>query len=164
MSARTGAFSTIFVPDRYDRPVEASGCGWNPEAVASYGLIYSGTLEGAMKLEIELDVPDGAGLSRGVDCGADYPVARAVQSALGDWISVAEAPCPAQVATLRSAFHLDLGESEAIVGAASNVPVRRGMVVIRTPLIYADAKILGLIVNVKEKLELRFYGFPVVES
>ena len=36
----------------------------------------------------------------------------------------------------------------------------RGVVVIRTPLIYADAKILGLIDNVREKLdELRNYGF-----
>lgn len=36
----------------------------------------------------------------------------------------------------------------------------RGLVVIRTPLIYADAKILGLIGSVQEKLdELRSHGF-----
>jgi predicted nucleic acid-binding protein len=78
------------------------------------------------------------------------------------------------VATLRSAFHLDLGESEAILVAEAlrNAPVpmdkrrgvrcarSRGLVVIRTPLIYADAKILGLIDSVREKLdELRSHGF-----
>lgn len=36
-----------------------------------------------------------------VESGADYPVAKAVEAALGDWASVAEAPGPAQVATLR---------------------------------------------------------------
>ena len=51
-----------------------------------------------------------------VDSGADYPVASAVKAALGDWISVAEAPDPAPVTALRSAFHLDSGESEAIRG------------------------------------------------
>ena len=36
----------------------------------------------------------------------------------------------------------------------------RGITVIRTPLIYADAKILGLIDNLREKLdELRLRGF-----
>lgn len=36
----------------------------------------------------------------------------------------------------------------------------RGLVVIRTPLIYADAKILGLIGSVQEKLdEPRSHGF-----
>jgi predicted nucleic acid-binding protein len=78
------------------------------------------------------------------------------------------------VATLGSAFHLDLGESEAILVAEAlgNAPVlmderrgvrcarSRGIVVIRTPLIYADAKILGLIGSVQEKLdELRSHGF-----
>jgi hypothetical protein len=78
------------------------------------------------------------------------------------------------VAALRSAFHLDLGESEAVLVAEAlgNAPVplderrgvrcarSRGLVVIRTPLIYADAKILGLIGSVQEKLdELRSHGF-----
>ena len=109
-----------------------------------------------------------------VKSGADYPVAKAVQAALGDWIVVAEGPSPAQVANLRSAFHLDLGESEAILVAEGlgNTPVlmderrgvqcarSRGMVVIRTPLIYAEAKILGLIGSVQTKLdELRSHGF-----
>ena len=109
-----------------------------------------------------------------VQSGADYPVAKAVQAALGSWISVAEAPDPAQVAALRRNFHLDLGESEAILAAESlgNAPVlmdeqrgvrcarSRGLVVIRTPLIYASAKILGLVGSVQEKLdELRAHGF-----
>jgi predicted nucleic acid-binding protein len=68
-----------------------------------------------------------------VESGADYPVAKAVEAALGDWASVAEAPGPAHVATLRSAFHLDLGESEAILVAEAlgDAPVlmdeRRGV-------------------------------------
>lgn len=114
-----------------------------------------------------------------VESGADYPVAKAVEAALGDWVSVAEAPGPGQVATLRSAFHLDLGESEAILVAEAlgNAPVlmderrgvrcarSRGLVVIRTPLIYADAKILGLIGSVQEKLdELRSHGFRLSPS
>jgi predicted nucleic acid-binding protein len=109
-----------------------------------------------------------------VESGADYPVAKVVEGALGNWVSVAEAPGPALVATLRSAFHLDLGESEAILVAEAlgNAPVlmderrgvrcarSRGLVLIRTPLIYADAKILGLIGSVQEKLdELRSHGF-----
>ena len=109
-----------------------------------------------------------------MESGADYPVAKAVQAALGNWISIAEAPSPENMATLRRAFHLDLGESEAIVVAEAlgNTPVlmderrgvqcarSRGMVVIRTPLIYADAKILGLIGSVQDKLdELRSHGF-----
>ena len=109
-----------------------------------------------------------------VESGAHYPVATAVQAALGKWISVAEAPDPEQVATLRSAFHLDLGESEAILVAETlgNAAVlmderrgvqcarARGMTVIRTPLIYANAKILGLIGSVQDKLdELRSQGF-----
>ena len=78
------------------------------------------------------------------------------------------------MATLRSVFHLDLGESDAILVAEAlgNALVlmderrgvrcarSRGLVVIRTPLIYADAKILGLIGSVQEKLdELRSQGF-----
>ena len=40
----------------------------------------------------------------------------------------------------------------------------RGMTVIRTPLIYADAKILGLIGSVQEKLDqLRTKGFRLAD-
>lgn len=114
-----------------------------------------------------------------VESGADYPVGKAVQSALGSWISVAEAPEPAQVAVLRRAFHLDLGESEAILVAEAlqNAPVlmderrgvhcarSRGVVVVRTPLIYAHAKILGLVGSVRTKLdELRFHGFRLSDG
>ena len=97
-----------------------------------------------------------------------------MQAALGDWISVAEAPGSAQVAALRRAFHLGPGESEAILVAEAleNAPVlmderrgvqcarSRGIVVIRTPLIYAHAKLLGLVGSVRERLdELRSHGF-----
>jgi predicted nucleic acid-binding protein len=68
-----------------------------------------------------------------VESGADYPAANLVQAALGNWISVAEAPSPEKVAALRGAFRLDLGESEAILVAEAlgNTPVlmdeRRGV-------------------------------------
>jgi len=48
-----------------------------------------------------------------VESGRNYPVSQAVEAALGDWISVAEPPGPAQVAALRREFGLDPGESEA---------------------------------------------------
>jgi predicted nucleic acid-binding protein len=71
------------------------------------------------------------------------------------------------VAALRRAFHLDLGESEAILvaEALNNASVlmdeqrgvqcarSRGIVVIRTPLIYAHAKLLGLVGSVQERLD-----------
>jgi len=109
-----------------------------------------------------------------VESGTDYPVGEAVQAALGNWIYVAAAPAPEQVATLRREFHLDPGECEAILVAEAlgNAPVlmderrgvrcarSRGLVVIRTPLIYADAKIRGLIGSVHEKLDaLTSHGF-----
>ena len=109
-----------------------------------------------------------------VERGAGYPVGKAVAAALGEWISVAEAPDAAQIISLRSEHRLDAGESEAILVAEAlgkavllmdeQRGVRcarlRGMTVIRTPLIYADAKILGLIGSVQEKLdELRSHGF-----
>ena len=83
-------------------------------------------------------------------------------------------PEDAQVVSLRREYRLDLGESEAILVAESlgrppllmdeQRGVRcarlRGMTVIRTPLIYADAKTLGLISSVRDKLdELRLCGF-----
>ena len=86
----------------------------------------------------------------------------------------AGAPGSAEIAALRRAFHLDLGESEAILVAESlvNAPVlmderrgvkcarSRGVVVIRTSLIYAHAKLLGLVGSVQQKLdELRSHGF-----
>ena len=87
---------------------------------------------------------------------------------------MAAPPDEAQVASLRQEYRLDRGESEAIlVAEALGGPpllmdeqrgVRcarlRGMTVIRTPLIYAEAKSLGLIASVREKLdELRLCGF-----
>jgi predicted nucleic acid-binding protein len=99
--------------------------------------------------------------------GAAYPVQSAVLSALGQWISLADAPDAASVQRLKMECRLDLGESEAIVVAESlgndcllmdeqrGVRGARswGMIVIRTPLIYTDAKILGLIGSVRERLD-----------
>jgi uncharacterized protein len=109
-----------------------------------------------------------------VEKGSAYPVGKVVGAALGTWISVAEIPDAAKVAALRMEYRLDLGESEAIVVAETlgNLPLLmderrgvrcarlRGMTVIRTPLIYADAKILGLIGSVRDKLDqLKLHGF-----
>lgn len=105
--------------------------------------------------------------------GSAFPVSAAVRTALGNWISVAQAPDDRQVADLQREYHLDRGESEAILVAESlgKVPLlmdeqrgvrcarMRGLTVIRTPLIYADAKILGLVSSVRQKLEdLRAQG------
>ena len=109
-----------------------------------------------------------------VERGAHYPVGKAVRAALGTWISVAEPPDAEQVISLRREHRLDQGAGEAILVAESlgKPPLlmderrgvrcarQKGMTVIRTPLIYADAKILGLIGSVREKLdELRSQGF-----
>jgi hypothetical protein len=109
-----------------------------------------------------------------VESGLDYPVAAAVLAALGKWVSVASAPDAGPVASLQREHRPDLGESEAILVAESleRVPLlmderrgvkcarSRGLAVIRTPLIYADARILGLVASVRAKLdELRASGF-----
>ena len=109
-----------------------------------------------------------------VESGPDYPVAAAVRTALNTWISVAEPPPANEVAALQREYRLDLGESEAILVAESlgRIPLLmdeqrgvrcarfRGLTVIRTPLVYADAKMLGLIGSVRQKLdELRSVGF-----
>jgi uncharacterized protein len=109
-----------------------------------------------------------------VERGAAYPVGKAVTAALGKWITVADAPDSVQVVSLRHEFRLDLGESEAILVAENlgKMPLlmderrgvrcarSRGITVIRTPMIYADAKILGLIPSARTKLEdLRLHGF-----
>ena len=114
-----------------------------------------------------------------VERGAAYPVGKAVRAALGEWISVAPAPDATRVDDLRREYRLDLGESEAILVAESmgKVPLLmderrgvrcarlRGITVIRTPLIYADAKILGLVSTVREKLdELRAFGFRLSDQ
>lgn len=114
-----------------------------------------------------------------VEGGAGYPVGNAVRSALGDWISVVEPPDNSQVAALRREHRLDLGESEAILVAEAlgKLPLLaderrgvrcarlRGLTVIRTPLIYADAKILGLVGSIREKLDaLRSCGFRLSDE
>jgi predicted nucleic acid-binding protein len=109
-----------------------------------------------------------------VEKGSAYPVGKAVRAALGTWISVADAPDASKVAALQAECRLDLGESEAILVAESlgQVPLlmderrgvqcarSRGVTVIRTPLIYAEAKTLGLIGSVRQKLDqLKSHGF-----
>lgn len=111
--------------------------------------------------------------------GSHYAVGKAVDAALGAWISVAEAPDAEHVISLRREHRLDQGEGEAILVAESlgKPPLlmderrgvrcarQKGMTVIRTPLIYADAKILGLIGSVREKLdELRSHGFRLSDQ
>ena len=114
-----------------------------------------------------------------VEKGAGYAVGKAVSEALGKWISVGNAPNSHQVLEIRREYRLDLGESEAILIAENlgNVPLlmderrgvrcarQRGIVVVRTPMIYADAKILGLISSVRKKLdELRQCGFRLSDQ
>jgi predicted nucleic acid-binding protein len=111
--------------------------------------------------------------------GVRYPVNQAVRRALADWIFVAEAPDAAKVAALTTEFGLDPGESQAIAVAESlarapllmderrGVPCARsrGLTVTRTPMIYANAKILGLIENVGKKLDdLRHVGFRLSDD
>ena len=108
------------------------------------------------------------------ESGVKYPVAAAVQAALGEWISVAPIPDALEVGILQREYHLDLGESEAIIVAESlgklsllmddrrgvKCARSRGLTVIRTPLIYADAKILGLIDDLRQKLDdMRANGY-----
>ena len=94
-----------------------------------------------------------------VEKGSAFPVEKNVRAALGKWISVAEAPDAMKVMELRREYRLDLGESEAVLVAETlgNLPLLmderrgvrcarlRGATVIRTPMSYADAKVLGLI-------------------
>jgi hypothetical protein len=94
-------------------------------------------------------------------------------------MSVSEIPDPFRVRTLIREEKLDPGESEAIIIAEPLKPAAplmdeqrgvrcarmRGLTVIRTPLIYADARILGLIGSVREKLDqLRIHGFRLADE
>jgi predicted nucleic acid-binding protein len=114
-----------------------------------------------------------------VERGLQYPVGKAVHAALGGWITVAAAPDAQQVISLRREHRLDQGEGEAILVAESlgKPPLlmderrgvrcarQKGLTVIRTPLIYADAKHLGLIRTVREKLDaLRARGFRLSDQ
>jgi predicted nucleic acid-binding protein len=112
-----------------------------------------------------------------VESGAEYPVSAEVAKAMSTWISVAE-PDVEAVSGLQREFRLHPGESEAIIVAESmGVPLlmderrgvhcarSRGLTVIRTPLIYADARILGLIPSLRAKLDqLRAVGFHLSEQ
>jgi predicted nucleic acid-binding protein len=102
-----------------------------------------------------------------------YPVHVAVTNALGNWMEIGSPPAPAQVRSLMQAHDLEKGECEAIVIAGEfATPLLMdeqdavlhargaGITVIRTPMIYAEAKLHGLIRSVGEKLnELRDNGF-----
>ena len=111
--------------------------------------------------------------------GSPYPVHGAVVAALGKWISLAETSDPEKVAALRAEFGLDWGESQAILVAErldhasllmdERRGVRcarsRGLAVTRTPMIYASAKILGMIESVAPKLDqLRRAGFRLSDE
>lgn len=102
-----------------------------------------------------------------------YPVHVAVTNALGNWIEISRPPASTRVQSLMQAHDLEQGECEAIVIADelealllmdeqdAVVHARSaGITVIRTPMIYAEAKLRGLIPSVGEKLDqLRRNGF-----
>jgi predicted nucleic acid-binding protein len=111
--------------------------------------------------------------------GADYPVGQAVRDALERWIFVADTPDDGRVELLRVDYGIDRGESEAIIvaetlaGASLLMDERRGvrcarsrgLIVTRTPMIYANAKILGMIGSVGQKLDdLRRVGFRLTDE
>jgi hypothetical protein len=98
---------------------------------------------------------------------------------LGNWITVANEPNSTQVGSLRREHRLDLGESQAILIAESlgksillmderrgvRCARSRGIKVVRTPMIYADAKVAGLINSVRIKLDqLREHGFRLSDE
>jgi uncharacterized protein len=110
---------------------------------------------------------------------AGYPVQELVRAALGKWIFVAEAPDPTRVQPLLQADKLDLGEAEAIIVAEElgvvpllmderrgvNCARMPGITVIRIPMIYAEAKILGFITSVRDKLDsLLLVGFRLTDQ
>ena len=109
-----------------------------------------------------------------VERGVGYPVQEAVQHCLGDWIRVEPLSGTELRDTLIHQRGLQVGESEVIALATSlrvgtvlmddrdAVACARalGLRVIRTPLIYNEAKNRGRIANVRAKLdELRSAGF-----
>ena len=111
--------------------------------------------------------------------GVGYPVRDAVLKSLEKWIFIAEAPDPSRVEPLLKGYRLDLGEAEAIVVAEGigdvallmdeqrgvNCARTRGMTVVRTPMIYTEAKIIGLISSVRDKLDaLRLVGFRLTDK
>jgi hypothetical protein len=114
-----------------------------------------------------------------VERGSGYPVQAAVRAALGNWMEVSAAPDAATAQLFKRQYRLDLGETQAIIVAEvlGSVPLLMdeargvrcarslGLTVIRTPLIYAEAKMLGLIGNVREKLDqLRAKGFRLKDE
>ncbi len=109
-----------------------------------------------------------------VASGAGFPVGEAVQEAVGDWIHVLPVDDRSRVKSIAEETKLDLGEAEAIAlyqqesAVLLLVDERRavrharqaGIRIMRTPMVFAEAKRLGLIASFREKLEqLRQTGF-----
>jgi predicted nucleic acid-binding protein len=102
-----------------------------------------------------------------------YPVHAAVTNALGKWIEISAPPAAMRVLSLMRSHNLEQGEVEAIAIASElELPLlvdeqdavvlarSSGITVVRTPMIYARAKLEGLILSVREKLDqLRSCGF-----
>jgi predicted nucleic acid-binding protein len=102
-----------------------------------------------------------------------YPVHAAVTNALGKWLEISDPPDAMRVLSVMQTHNLELGESEAITIACElELPLlvdeqhavmlarSSGITVVRTPMIYARAKLGGLIPSVREKLDqLRSRGF-----
>ena len=104
---------------------------------------------------------------------------REVRQAQGNWLTVAKVQSRAEVERLMNSQGLHLGESEAII-LAQEISARMvllddqravvyarscGLRVIRTPAVYTTAKALGLIGDVRHKLDqLRVEGFHLKQT
>ncbi len=99
--------------------------------------------------------------------GEGLPGAAEIQQAAGDWLTVVDVGAHSRVAVRMRQHKLQIGETEAIVLAEQlSCPVlldeqravecarARGQRVVRTPMLYAAAKSLGLIASVRGKLDL----------
>jgi predicted nucleic acid-binding protein len=109
--------------------------------------------------------------------GAGFPVKREAEIAVGGWLSVRAVQNQQHVKEVCNVGILDLGEAEAIIFAQESEAVQvllddqravryaRGLAVIRTPLIYGEAKLRGWIPSVREKLDaLRKRGFRLKDE
>ena len=99
--------------------------------------------------------------------GASYPVKDEVEAALGDWLTVQPIRNPHLATQISREQQLQAGECEVIALAKETqfqpllldeqraVTYARslGLKVVRTPLIYTEAKLRGRIITVREKLD-----------
>jgi hypothetical protein len=114
-----------------------------------------------------------------VEQGHGFHVKKEVEAALGGWMQVTDINDRHRANELMHREHLDAGESEAIVLAQELHPDRLlmddqagvssarslGILVTRTPVIYIEAKTIGWIPNVRDRLDaLRKAGFRLKES